>query len=1311
MRRTGAFLLSALFIMSIFTGIVASSDPTRLMTIYHNATVYVNVTHTNGTPGKDLYVSASHLKNGNGLTLTTDEGGEVKFDLLPGMWGPVRFFVMTNHYKLLDYHHIFIEPDGVYYANISIRDPDPDINNINGRITDKSTGLPIQSASVTLYGQNPIGNSFSRSTTTGADGRYAIDFPNSSRSFSLYAHNSDHFGLSANLVFISGQRDYTLDLDLTPKYSASENSTISFLDKKSDELLLGGYMDIRGYQTELDHSYSYWYSFEPDVTGAFDVGLGPGEYILQRSYPMGNNCTIRFESSIFPSTVPTNIEIPVGIPDLSLLKVEVWNDTSPLQDVYVSYIHYIDGDHVRGSTSTDAGGKAQVGIPTDAQVEIDFNKFGYEARYIKVDPETQTLNVTLKKAEAIPHKVGSITMTPIDPETGFSVPAYISGDGESDEGRWIYFYKQTNTTGVFTGEVPAGTYRFIEVIGSLGSAVLENVTIKEGLNPDLEIPLTRYDLGWPPEVKNTYSVRIVDGKGDPVPFSTFYIWTSDPETWNTLMTDQDGILRFHQGIGPVELFTYQGTYYERGRWSIPLTSFDLDGTGGSLPDITAYRTGPLEPIHGSVLDARTGEDLKNVNIETYSVRLLEAYDGNMMSYDVRAAPIHQMNVRSSHEGFYRVWGKDTTFLHAYKEGYFPVNERFEMRGTRAIDHDIYLMPVPEFSLWVNGTLLDEDSDPVEGYVYVVDDEHPDFEIAWNTTGENGEFALHLYPGNFTIHYGNDTLYDSIGIEVLTDVDDLMLYLVPRSLISVHVGDLLGMSVAGAMVTLELQEGSDHVEFGIQETDSDGGVQFMAPAGTYRIVVARSDIYDRYVSDPFTVDGWEEKDLSIVLSNRSTGDVSLKVTGSGGPFADGIPQALVEVNDGDEAFLAAGTTDDEGNLVLENIPFGDHVLKVSPPEHLSFVDGVRSGYVVQEVNISLEEISASMEAQLEYMVTTPSEYLNITNYSPKGSGISLDAPVLIGFSHAVNIASLQGAIIIDPELENATIQYIDDQDGRTVRIDHDLFLPNTTYSVIIGPTVISVEGYPLWQGEGLSWSFTTGEGILLWEIYSAYVGVNDHKNVSVNVFGREAMDVYIIIQGIGSFPVSEGDPGSYSALIPGTNFAWDALYSYHFSNASDGEDLAPILSGTFRTPEEPALPPGTWHITSAVVTVLKNKDWDVSVQGGAGLDIYVVISGVGSFKIIEGDPGRYELMIPGDNFEYDVEYSYHFSDRSGGDPMQGYESFNGNLRTPERGASKGPSYLAYCGIGCFALVVFLLMLIIVLILVLRGKKRSLMKAEE
>lgn len=1309
MRRTGAFLLSILFIMSIFTGIVASSDTTRLPTIYHNATVYVNVTHGNGTPGKDLIIMASHMKNGESTYALTDAIGEAKLDIPPLLWGPVTLLVLSMGWVPLDYHHLFVEPDAVYHFNISIRPPDPDVNNITGRITNKITGMAVPSVTVTLYGSDLVGRSFTRSTTTGADGRYAIDFPNSSRSFSLYAQNSEYFGLSANLMFISGHRDYVLDLDLTPKYSASGNSTISFRDKKSDELLLGGNMDIRGYQTELDHSYSYWYSFYPDVTGAFDVGLGPGEYILQRSYSLGNNCSFRFESSIFPSTVPANIEIPVDLPDISVLKVEVWNDTSPLQDVYVSYIHYIGGDYLRGSTSTDARGKAQVGIPTDGQLELYFGKYGYESRNIKVDPGTTNINVTLQETVPYVYKMGSIRMIPKDPVTGFSVPAYINGDGLTEDGRYIASFHQTNATGVFTGEVPAGTYRFITVSGSIGSAVLYNITIDEGPNPDIEIPLTRYVIDGPPEVKNTYSVRIIDELGGPVPFSTFYISTSDPWMWSTLMTDQDGVLRFHQGIGPVELFTYQGTYYERGRWSIPLTSFDLDGTGGTLPDITAYRTGPLEPIHGSVLDARTGEDLKNVNIETYSVRLLEAYDGNMMSYDVRAAPIHQMNVRSSHEGFYRVWGKDTTFLHAYKEGYFPVNERFEIGVTRAIDHDIYLMPVPEFSLWVNGTLLDEDSDPVEGYVYVVDDEHPDFEIAWNFTGENGEFALHLYPGNFTIHYGNDTLHDSIGIEVLTDVDDLMLFLVPRSIISVHVGDPLGDSVAGALVTLEVQEGSDHVEFGIQETDADGGVQFKAPAGTYRIVVARSDIYDRYESDPFDVDGWGEKNLSIVLSNRSSGDIALKVTGSGGPFAGGIPQAIVEVNDGDEAFLAGGTTDDKGDLLLENIPFGDHVLKVSPPEHLSFMDGVRSGYVVQEVNISLEEISASMEAQLEYMVTTPSEYLNITNYSPKGSGISLDAPVMIGFSHAVNIASLQGAMTIDPELENATVQYMDD--GRTVRIDHDLFLPNTTYSVIIGPTVITVEGYPLWQGVGIEWNFTTGEGILLWEIYSAEVEVNDHKNVSVNVVGREGIDVFIIIQGIGSFPVSEGDPGYYLGLIPGSNFGWDALYSYHFSNSSDGENLSPLLAGTFRTPEEPTLPPGSWHITSAVVTVLKNKDWDVSVQGGAGLDIYIVIEGVGSFKVVEGDPGTYTLVIPGDNFEYDVEYSYHFSDRDGGDPMPGYDSFNGNLRTPERSAPKGPNYPAFCGIGCFALVVFLLLLIIVLILVLRGKKRSLIKAEE
>ncbi|MFO8050169.1 MAG: right-handed parallel beta-helix repeat-containing protein [Thermoplasmatota archaeon] len=82
-------------------------------------------------------------------------------------------------------------------------------------------------------------------------------------------------------------------------------------------------------------------------------------------------------------------------------------------------------------------------------------------------------------------------------------------------------------------------------------------------------------------------------------------------------------------------------------------------------------------------------------------------------------------------------------------------------------------------------------------------------------------------------------------------------------------------------------------------------------------------------------------------------------------------------------------------------------------------------------------------------------------------------------------------------------------------------------------------------------------------------------------------------------------------------------------------------------------PDDWTIEDSRVEVdPQTGDWNVSASGGEGQDVYIVIDGLGSYKLEETSPGEYSIIIPASEFEDGTEYDYHFSDTEGGDDMTG-----------------------------------------------------------
>jgi hypothetical protein len=199
-------------------------------------------------------------------------------------------------------------------------------------------------------------------------------------------------------------------------------------------------------------------------------------------------------------------------------------------------------------------------------------------------------------------------------------------------------------------------------------------------------------------------------------------------------------------------------------------------------------------------------------------------------------------------------------------------------------------------------------------------------------------------------------------------------------------------------------------------------------------------------------------------------------------------------------------------------------------------------------------------------------------------------------------------------------------------------------------------------------------------------------------GRIGISVFVVVEGIGSYAGTEIAPGTYTATIPGADLEYETTYSYHFSNASGGEDLSPSLGGTFTTPEEP---PVTWSISSATVKVDKDRNWEVTVLGGEGQQVYIVIDGIGSFLLNESSPGRYTATIDGSNFEWEEDYSYHFSPTEGGNAPAGFEIYSGSVSTGSEPV-QATNWGAIMGVTCLVLLFLMLMLSVILFFVLRKK---------
>jgi hypothetical protein len=382
-----------------------------------------------------------------------------------------------------------------------------------------------------------------------------------------------------------------------------------------------------------------------------------------------------------------------------------------------------------------------------------------------------------------------------------------------------------------------------------------------------------------------------------------------------------------------------------------------------------------------------------------------------------------------------------------------------------------------------------------------------------------------------------------------------------------------------------------------------------------------------------------------LENRTVADVTGKVMGEAGPLMAGVPGAsVILMKDGTQ--VKETTTDSQGSYKFSNILHGaNYSISAEPSmEHRPVVD-LRSGYLMNTTfDLTVSGAQISVDIMLPFEEHQPPDWLEIEEYFPMGDNVSLDQEIIVGFTHPVNISTFIEAFTIEPYLMvNFTLN--DEKDK--VIMSHELFVPNTTYTVTINGTVLSEDGWPLLDYLGASWNFTTSDSVATWKVSSAHVDVLSDMTVEIEVTGISNMTLYVVIDGVGSFQMVEDLPANYKISISPESFEWETTYSYHFSDTEDGEDMAPGFAGTFTTPEAPG---EEWTITSATVEPQDDGGVDVEAMGPSGQTVWINVVGVGWYELTEEEDGIYRITIPAGDLEMDTEYDYFFSDEEGGEDL-------------------------------------------------------------
>jgi hypothetical protein len=612
-----------------------------------------------------------------------------------------------------------------------------------------------------------------------------------------------------------------------------------------------------------------------------------------------------------------------------------------------------------------------------------------------------------------------------------------------------------------------------------------------------------------------------------------------------------------------------------------------------------------------------------------------------------------------------------------------------------------LEPLDDVKYWVNGTMEGQEGEPVTGEIKIVNTDHPLMDHIYLDTGSDGRFSVELYPGNYSFTGYNITLRRLIDVFVNGPLSNLKLVLIPETSLSGIVTDFSDQPQNGSNITLEIIIGDEYQIVQNTITNTTGYYNFTVGKGTYRVIFDGSEIHDRYFSNPVTTDGWTPVTVDIKLINRTVADIYGIIKGEAGPFSSGIPRANVTIMNGDEVINKI-LSDENGHYFFEDILHGSYWINVTPPKELEPILDIRYGYSPNHSEVfNLQGARAKVDIALPFVDIATPEYVNVTYTSPVGPGVYIDSDILIEFSHTMDTDSVISSLRIQPDVTNLSFKW--NELDSILLIEHDDFEPDTNYTIMLLSTVRSFEGYPFWYSGGYSWWFVTGNTTDPWEIYSANISVDENKNVSVMVTAPVNITIFMYLWNVDFIELEDDGNGTYTAMVDGSILEWETEYDYYFTNSYGGQERAPEFSGSFLTPEEPFVPV-EWELFEAWVDVDEYGIWDVRAEAPAYLSIYIVIDGIGSFLLDEEDDSiYYRILIPGEVFEYEMEYDYHFSNRSGGADMA--PDFSGTITMPEEpssgSSSQDPPFLLIC---CIVLVVIIVIIALAVLLIISMKNK-------
>ncbi len=1314
-KRTLALILTILFLGSgLATLNGAIGEVGTRVTPPKIATLYLNLTYNNGSaaPGIIVYVyQQDGWIYGSSSIGTTDPWGKVMINISGYDIGPCYVHASEYSNDLWMLEELFVEPGKTYHRDMVLGPALPKSFTIEGTVRYLSNGTAVNGAYYQVNGVDVEQRDVSGSGYTSSDGRFSVPAAQSNYGYNIFVSKGGLTSYSNHVFLNSSKNTYSLDIRLRSA-SSSLPVNIRFLDDNTGKPVKNPDIYMFGLGAYNDHLFANNWFWWIEPSGWVNQTLGRGEYFFNVGTSVGwGYSLVRFSTTggVIVNETPVTKEFRLPLPaQYRNLTIKVMDkDTSgPISMAYMysSDLKLRTAEFdlwTRSSSSTDPAGLANLTMIPMRDYQITLYATGYKTVQLTVPGGPAghggTMDVKLEKEVDTPPKVGTVSILAKDQKTGRPLPMYyVEGRGQD-----VYLWGETGPDGYLNGTISAGLYDRISIYGNLGTGYVESISIADGQTKSLTVLLTeRKDFDRTPYCE--YTFKVVNEAGTPL--SNVYVPVIRPYDFgydnHPTFSDENGMVRLKVRPGTYTILTTD-TYD-------PLTSMRIHNvaregvsivvpaTGGVGPDVTLYPSAPLTEVTGAVKDLKTGKSLHSVEMMISSGKDLDmpARDTMFIPDDLDVRYLRYTTYTTS-SGYYRTYGKDTLTYSCYLNGYYPAVGSFDLT-TRALNRNIYLEPLQSITTYINGTLMDYLGNTKTGSIYVYDLDRNDYLVNSTTTGSDGLFSMGVYPGRFRISYSNDTVSESMELTVGPEgVEGLQLILTPETMFFGKVVNWEGAPVADIYV--ELLSGTEFENGAV--TNSEGDFAFAAEPGTYSILIDETELYMEYRGGPYVATGFNEFNLTIILENRTTGTILGFVIGDG-PTPEPIADADVVLWDSAMVMSWPTMTNETGEFRLEDVPYGSgYTLAVDPPGYMKPDEGTyRSGYLNTTYGpFDLSSPELTVDVHLEYVVIEPPGYYNITSYSPTGDDVYLNEPIVIHFSNPMNVSTLMENVTIQPELEDPELEWRDN--NMTLMITHSGFQPNTTYTVTVFGNLLSVEGYRLYGALQKTWNFTTGTEVMTWWLDESFVEVLDNGTVEARVTGGSNLTVFMVIDGTGSYPMTESPEGTYRVTIDRDEFEWDTTYSYHFSDTSGGPDKAPTLAGSLKIP--------LGQITSAKVTVKYNRDWQVDVTGSPGMDLYIVILGVGSFKLGEVAPGVYYVLVDGSNFNWSQTYGYHFSTSPNGAAPAEWATFSDTETMPKekKEVDEPGNWCLICCIPLVILVILLLVIIVIVLLVRKGKGKG------